>query len=74
MPHLQFTYLVQGILYEYLDDFTIVFINDILIFLPYHYKAFWEPKTSISETEKQKIYAKASKCLIHVQGLEFLRQ
>ena len=65
---LQFIYLVQDILHEYLDDFVIVFIDDILIFFCTtkahckHLRQVFQPLT------EQQIYAKALKCLIHVKS------
>ena len=65
-------HLVQGILREYLDDFFIVFIDDILIFsrtIEDHCKHL---RLVFQKLTEQQVYAKASKCLIHVRELEFL--
>ena len=67
----QFMHLVQDILRKYLDDFVIVFIDDILIFsrtIEEHCKHLRLVFQTLTE---QHVYAKASKCLIHVQELEF---
>ena len=70
----QFMHLVQDILREYLDDFVIFFIDDILIFshtIEEHCKHL---RLVFQKLTEQHVYAKASKCLIHVQELEFLGQ
>ena len=67
-------HLVQDILHEYLDAFVIVFVDDILIFsctTEEHYK---DLRLVFQKLTKQHVYVKASKCLIHVQELEFLGQ
>ena len=67
-------HLVQDILREYLDDFVIVFIDNILIFsrtTKEHYKHL---RLVFQKLTEQHVYAKASKCLIHVRELEFLGQ
>ena len=47
----QFMHLVQDMLLEYLDDFVIVFIDDILIFSGYHRGTLQTPKAGISEVD-----------------------
>ena len=67
-------HLVQDILHEYLDDFVIILIDDILIFSPTTKEHCKHLRSAFQPLTEQRIYAKASKCLIHVQDLEFLGQ
>ena len=70
----QFMHLVQDILRKYLDDFVIVFIDDILIFSRITKEHCKDLRLVFQKLTEQHVYAKASKCLIHVQELEFLGQ
>ena len=70
----QFMHLVQDILREYLDDFVIVFIDDILIFSWTTKEHCKHLRLVFQKLTEQPVYAKASKCLIHVRELEFLGQ
>ena len=70
----QFIHLVQEILHEYLDDFVIVFIDDILIFSRTTEEHCKHLRLVFQQLTEQHVYAKASKCLIHVRELEFLGQ
>ena len=70
----QFMHLVQDILRKYLDDFVIVFIDDILIFSRTTEEHCKHLRLVFQKLTEQHIYAKASKCLIHVRELEFLGQ
>ena len=67
-------HLVQGILCEYLDGFVIVFIEDILIFSHTTEEPARHLRLSLQRLLNHKIYAKASKYIIHVSELEFLGQ
>ena len=64
--HSQFMHLVHDILYEYLDDFVIVFIDDILIFSRTTEEHRRHLRLVFQKLTEQHVYAKASKCLIHV--------
>ena len=70
----QFMHLVQDILWKYLDDFVIVFIDDILIFFRTTEEHCKHLRLVFQTLTKQHVYAKASKYLIHVRELEFLGQ
>ena len=70
----QFMHLVQDILCEYLDDFVIVFIDDILIFYRTTKEHCKHLRLVFQKLTEQYVYAKASKCLIHVRELEFFGQ
>ena len=70
----QFMHLVQDVLREYLDDFVIVFIDDILIFSRTTEEHCKHLRLVFKRLAEQQVYAKASKCLIHVKELEFLGQ
>lgn len=65
-------HLVQDILHEYLDDFMIFFIDDILIFSHTTEDHAKRLRLIFQRPKEKEVYAKASKCLIHAQGLEFL--
>ena len=67
-------HLVQDILHKYLDDFVIMLIDDILIFSPTTEEHCKHLRLVFQGLTKQYVYAKASKCLIRVQELEFLGQ
>ena len=70
----QFMHLVQDILREYLDEFVIVFIDDILIFSRTTEEHAKHLRLVLQKLLDHKVYAKASKCIIHVSELEFLGQ
>ena len=67
-------HLVQDILWEYLDDFVIVFIDDILTFSRTTEEHAKHLRLIFHRLSEQNAYAKTSKCLIHVTELEFLGQ
>lgn len=67
-------HLVQDILCKYLDNFFIIFIDDILIFPWTIEKHVEHLRLVFNRLKEQKIYAKASKCQIHVRKLELLGQ
>ena len=67
-------HLVQDILRKYLDDFVFVFIDDILMFSRTTEEHCKHLRLVFQKLTEQHIYAKASKCLIHVRELEFLGQ
>ena len=71
---LQFMHLVQDILHEYLDDFVIIFIDDILIFSRTTEEHCKHRRLVFQRLTDQHVYAKGSKCFIDVQELEFLGQ
>ena len=67
-------HLVQDVLPELLDDFVIIFIDDILIFSRTTVEHCKHLRLVFQRLAEQQIFAKASKCLIHVKELEFLGQ
>ena len=71
---LQFIHLVQYTLHKYLDDFVIVFIDDILIFSRTVAEHAEHLQLIFQRLKEKQVYTKASKCLIHVLKLEFLGQ
>ena len=71
---LQFMHLVQDIFLKYLDDVGIVFIDGILIFSRTTAKHVEHLRLIFQRLKELQIYAKASKCQIHVPQLEFLGQ
>ena len=70
----KFMHLVQDILCIYLDDFVIIFIGNILILSRTTENHCKYLRLVFQKLTEQHVYAKASKCLIHVQELEFLVQ
>ena len=70
----QFMHLVHEILYKYLDDFVIVFIDDILIFFRTTAEHAEHLRPIFQRMIKQNVYSKSSKCLIHVTEMEVLGQ
>ena len=72
--HSRFTHLVQDIFVEYLDDFVVIFIDGILIFSRTTEEHREHLRLAFQRLMEQEIYAKASKCIIHMQELDFLGQ
>ena len=70
----QFMHLVQDILPKYLDDFVVVFINDILIFSQTTEEHAKHLRLNLLALERAHIYANSSKCLIHITKLNILGQ
>ena len=70
----QFIHLVQDILREYLDDFIIIFIDDILILSHITKEHSQHLMLIFQPLKEQYVYSKVAKCLIHVIELEFLGQ
>ena len=70
----QFMNMMNDVLSDYLDDFVLVFLDDILI-----YSRTVEQHTEhlgkvLEALRKHHLYAKASKCSIMVREVEFLGQ
>ena len=71
---LQFMHLVQDVLHGYLDVFVVVFIDDILVYsrnIEEHAKHL---RLIFERLREHQLFAKASKCTLHVNELEFLGQ
>lgn len=68
---LQPLHLVQDTLCEYLDDFIIIFIDNILIVFQTTEEHVEHLKNLVNSLKEHKFPTKASKCQIHVQELEF---
>ena len=67
-----FMHLMQQIFRPYLDDFVIVFLDDILIYsktLDDHYRHL---RLVLQVLRQKKLYAKASKCEFFTNEIEFL--
>ena len=70
----QFMHLVQDILHKYLDNFLIVFIDNILIFSSITVEHAKHLRLIFWWLKEQQTDAKALKCQIHMSELEFLGQ
>ena len=67
-----FMHLMQQIFRPHLDDFVIVFLDDILIYsktLDDHYRHL---RLVLQVLRQKKLYAKASKCEFFTNEIEFL--
>ena len=70
----QFMNMMNTLLGEYLDNFVLVFLDDVLIYSANprdHVERLWKVLEKFQEC---KLYAKASKCEILKTSVEFLGQ
>ena len=72
--YLQFMHLVQDALHGYLDVFVVVFIDDILVYSKSIAKHAEHLRLIFERLRKQQLFAKASKCTLHVSEVEFMDQ
>ena len=68
----QFMHLVQDILHRYLDVFVVVFIDDILVYSRNTEEHAEHLRLIFERLRKHQLFAKASKCTLHVNEVEFL--
>ena len=64
--------LMNDVLADYLDDFVVVFLDDILIYsktIEDHVVHLWKVLQKLREHQ---LFAKASKCEIAYESIEFL--
>ena len=70
----QFMNLMNDVLRDYLDKFVIVFLDDILIYSKTINDHLEHLRLVLDKLRKYKLFAKASKCLIAQDKIEFLGQ
>ena len=70
----QFMHLVQNVLHGYLDVFVIVFIDDILVYSKNIAEHAEHLRLIFERLRQHQLFAKASKCSLHVREVEFLGQ
>ena len=68
----QFMNLMNDLLHDYLDEFILIFLNDILIFSRSIEEHAEHLKKVFSRLQKHQRYAKASKCQVAVKTIDFL--
>ena len=67
-------HLVQNVLHRYLDVFVVVFIDDILVYSRNTKEHAEHLRLIFERLRKYQLFAKASKCTLHVNEVEFLGQ
>ena len=67
-------HLVQDVLHGYLDVFVVVFIDDILVYSRNTEEHAEHLRLIFERLRKHQLFAKASKCTLHVNEVEFLGQ
>ena len=70
----QFMHLVQDVLHRYLDVFVVVFIDDILVYSRNTEEHAELLRLIFERLREHQLFAKASKCTLHVNEVEFLGQ
>ena len=66
--------MVQDVLHGYLDVFVVVFIDDILVYSRNTKERAEHLRLIFERLRKYQLFAKASKCTLHVNEVEFLGQ
>ena len=67
-----FQNLINDVLREYLDQFAVAYLDDILIFSSTEEEHVGHVKLALENLRKHKLYAKLEKCSIHQSSVEFL--
>ena len=70
----QFMNLMNDVLAEYLDDFVVVFLDNILVFSRTVKEHAKHLAMVLAKLQKHHLFAKASKCQIVMTSIEFLGQ
>ena len=70
----QFMNLMNDVLAEYLDDFVVVFLDEILVFSRIVKEHAKHLVMALAKLQKHHLFAKASKCQIATTSIEFLAQ
>ena len=70
----QFMHLVQDVLHEYLDVFVVAFIDDILVYSRNMEEHAEQLRLIFERLREHQLFAKASKCTVHVNEVKFLGQ
>ena len=68
----QFMNLMNDVLADYLDDFVIVFLDDILIYSKTIEDHVVHLRKVLQKLREHQLFAKASKCEIAYDSIEFL--
>jgi hypothetical protein len=67
-----FQRFMNDTLREYLDDFCVVYLDDILIFSPNEETHMQHVRQVLDKLRQAGLYAKAEKCEFHKESIEFL--
>lgn len=67
-----FQYLINDVLRDYLDNFVIVYLDDILIFSKTHEEHVTHVKQVLKRLEDNSLWAKAEKCEFFQDSVDFL--
>ena len=67
-----FMYLMNKVFMEYLDEFVVVFIEDILIFSKDEEEHKEHLRLVLEKLQEHKLYAKFSKCEFWLKQVSFL--
>ena len=70
----QFMNIMNDVLTEYLDDFVVVFLDDILVFSRTFKEHAKHLAMVLDKLQQHHLFAKASKCQIATTNIEFLGQ
>jgi hypothetical protein len=66
-----FQHLMNNVFHEYLDDFMVYYIDDILIFSKNLEEHGWHVQIVLDKFREVKLYAKLEKCEFHQTEVEF---
>jgi len=67
-----FQKLINHVLYDYLNEFVIAYLNNILIFSEIEKKHEKHIKKIFKKFQKKNLYFKSEKCEFHKQQVEYL--
>jgi len=67
-----FMNLMQSVFNQYLDDFVIIFLDDILVYSKTHADHMMHLEYALQTLRQQKLYAKKSKCEFNKSEISFL--
>src|SRR5205085_5525366 len=68
-----FQELINHVLYDYLNEFVIAYLNDILIFSKTEKKHEKHVKKILKKFQEKNLYLKSKKCKFHKQQVEYLK-
>src|SRR5438034_11638666 len=67
-----FQKLINHVLYNYLNEFVIAYLNNILIFFKTEKKHEKHVKKILKKFQKKNLYLKSEKCKFHKQQVKYL--
>ena len=67
-----FQELINYVLYDYLNEFVITYLNDILIYSENEEDHEKHVKEILRKLQEKKLYFKSEKCKFHKQQIEYL--